>query len=181
MKKNLSNQRIFGFTLLELLVVMAIIGILAAIGIASYGGVQAKARDARRKSDLESIARALEMYRNDFGRYPNSSASGGKIQGHGGTAGSATYDWGGSFTINNQIYMQELPKDTKFGYLYEVTNDGGTGKGYRLYARLENLEDVSIPRIGANPTTYQGMQCGTQGCNYFVRSASNVADPDVVP
>jgi len=50
------------FTLLELLVVIGIIGLLVAIGTISYSSAQQRARDARRRSDLEAISRALEQY-----------------------------------------------------------------------------------------------------------------------
>ena len=61
-----------GFTLVELLVVIAIIGILAGtvIGVLNPSHFQAKSRDAKRKSDLEQIRSALEMYRSDEQNYP---------------------------------------------------------------------------------------------------------------
>ena len=49
-----------GFTLVELLVVVAIIAVLSVIGITVFTGVQKNARDARRKADIDSIAKALE-------------------------------------------------------------------------------------------------------------------------
>lgn len=52
-----------GFTLIELLVVVGIISILSVIGISVYGGAQAKARDARRRLDIDAIANALEANR----------------------------------------------------------------------------------------------------------------------
>jgi prepilin-type N-terminal cleavage/methylation domain-containing protein len=51
-----------GFTLIELLVVIAIIGLLASIILASLTTASAKARDARRLSDLRSIQDAIELY-----------------------------------------------------------------------------------------------------------------------
>lgn len=52
-----------GFTLVELLVVVAIIAILATIGLTVFSGAQANARDARRKSDIDAIAAAIENKR----------------------------------------------------------------------------------------------------------------------
>ncbi|MGB9706948.1 MAG: type IV pilin protein, partial [Microgenomates group bacterium] len=60
----------FGFTLIELLVAVAILGILATVGLGSFQSSQMKGRDARRKSDLSQIQKALEMYYNDKGAYP---------------------------------------------------------------------------------------------------------------
>lgn len=62
----------FGFTLIELLVVIAIIGLLASTVLASLDTVRAKARDAKRISDLNQIRLALELYFADNGYYPAS-------------------------------------------------------------------------------------------------------------
>jgi len=54
-----------GFTLLELLIVIAIIGILISIGVVSYGAAQKKSRDSRRMSDLKAVQAAFEQYSAD--------------------------------------------------------------------------------------------------------------------
>ena len=70
-----------GFTLIELLVVIAIIGILSSIVLASLTSARAKARDARRLSDLKQIRTAIEMYINDNNHLPRETLdkSNGKI------------------------------------------------------------------------------------------------------
>lgn len=56
------RQRQKGFTIVELLVVIVVIGILAAITIVAYNGVSERAIDSRRKSELGMIAKAFQLH-----------------------------------------------------------------------------------------------------------------------
>ncbi|HPO08766.1 MAG TPA: prepilin-type N-terminal cleavage/methylation domain-containing protein, partial [bacterium] len=58
------------FTLIELLIVVAIIGILAAIAVPNFINAQERAKVGRARSDVRSIVNALEMYRLDNNNYP---------------------------------------------------------------------------------------------------------------
>lgn len=59
-----------GFTIVELLIVIVVIGILASITMVAYNGAQGRARDAKRMQDVRTIVKALELYKVTNGFYP---------------------------------------------------------------------------------------------------------------
>ena len=65
------KQKYNGFTIVELLVVIVVVGILAAITIVSYSGISNKAVAASLQSDLNNNAKLLKMYNVEYGYYPN--------------------------------------------------------------------------------------------------------------
>lgn len=64
------KKRNEGFTIVELLIVIVVIAILALLVITTYSGIQAKARNSKRQTDLASIQTHLEAFYNDNGYYP---------------------------------------------------------------------------------------------------------------
>lgn len=62
------------FTLIELLIVIAIIAILASLVLAAAGGVQNKGKRSRAESEIAAVAAALESYKADNGDYPSNSS-----------------------------------------------------------------------------------------------------------
>lgn len=67
------NRKEKGFTIVELLIVVVIIGILAAIVIVAYNGVTARANDSHRVSDVDTVKKFLEIFYVQNGYYPGSS------------------------------------------------------------------------------------------------------------
>jgi len=104
------------FTLIELLVVIAIIGILSTLAVVALQGARAKARDAKRITDIRQMQTALELYFNDWSSYPSSVIAGGSI-------GTGT-----------EIYMLTVPTGptpadgecVQTAYSYQQLNSGGS-------------------------------------------------------
>ena len=67
------KKRQSGFTIVELLIVIVVIGILAALVITTYGGIQSKARNSKRQVDLQSLQTQLEAFFSQNGYYPSNA------------------------------------------------------------------------------------------------------------
>ena len=65
------KKRNQGFTIVELLIVIVVIGILALLVITTYSGIQAKARNSKRSSDVKSLQTQLEAFFSQNGYYPS--------------------------------------------------------------------------------------------------------------
>ena len=67
---SLSKRFQKGFTIVELLIVIVVIGILAALVITTYNGIQQKGRNTERTTDIKAVQGQLEAYYAQNGRYP---------------------------------------------------------------------------------------------------------------
>jgi type II secretory pathway pseudopilin PulG len=152
--------------MMELLIVIAIMGILAVVGLDSFMFSMAKGRDAQRKSDLAAVAKALETYQNDFSRYPLSSE--GLIAGCG--DGTDDCSWGAVFsaTVNGsgQTYMSVLPVEPTNGENYYYKSSDGTT--YSLYSTLENQHDKGYFSSDDDEgyDVVDEVDCGDNHCRY---------------
>lgn len=142
------------FTLIELLVVIAIMGVLTTITVAQFQTAKRKANDVARKGDLNSVAKALQMYYTDYGKMPEASVD-GKIMING-----VAINWGGEFAdASGYVYMKQLPIENKSGmpdYCYQTDV---SQKYYALFAMLENGVDNQCDRNG-DGVADQTYSCG---------------------
>lgn len=154
MKKYFSFQR--GFTLAGFLIVIVVIGILAAgiISIVNPVASFQKAQDARRKSDLSQMQKALERYYQDIGSYPpNFGQNDYRIKGLDGN----TVNWGNPWLP----YMGVLPADPSSSKKYVYVS---TGQAYFIYASLDR-EATSLSNFPSGASCGSGVRC-----NYGVSS-----------
>lgn len=127
-----------GFTIIELLVVMAVIAILASIMFVTFSTLQAKSRDTRRMEDLRELQKALGIYYIEGNQFPIAASetdingtdpvsttliNSGAISGISGDPVSPTYDYTyqtsgpGSYTITFCLETDSIPK-----YIQGCTN-----------------------------------------------------------
>lgn len=123
-----------GFTLIELMVVIAIIGILSVMGLAEFNTSRARARDAHRKSDLAQIRLGLQLYNTDMNVFPQTIDND--------PDGSAVPPPGSIFSLGSELlsYVTIVPRDPVNSpsqeYRYAVSPDR---KRYVLCTPVESI------------------------------------------
>ncbi len=154
-----------GFTIVELLVVIVVIAILAAIVTISYGGISARARDTVRIDEISKIRRALELYKTDIGTYPLATNSGtSSVDGYPGGGWEVSSIQGSSWLNKLLPYMRPIPADpvndsTHFFYYYFYSNNtaqcgSSTPNCYILgiskLDSLNGLEQADVDKSGSD-------------------------------
>ncbi len=133
------------FSLVEILVVVTIISMLASIAAVSYSRFVKQSKDARRKSDIEQIRAAIELYRNFNGSYP----------------AVVTFGTGSIVDGTPSTYMSKVPNDPM--------SAASSGNTY-YYASASPFMDYILCAYtegGTDTTSAGSFTCGTSlTCNY---------------
>lgn len=141
-----------GFTLIEMLIVIAIIGILASIVLVGLGPIQRQARDSRRISDLRSVQTLLEICYTRNGQYPNSANYA--------TLATALVGTGAPPAgCGTPAPARVVPNDPNAGGTYLYGQTGGTS--YTLGATLEDIGNNALDTDIDG--TVNGVNCGVAG------------------
>lgn len=160
------NKSVRGFTIVELLIVIVVIAILAAITVVAYNGIQSRARDTQRVSDISTFLKGLENYRTINGAYPAATPT----TGDGGWESSYT-DAGTPANFMEYLDMPKRPMDpisnASHRYRYYKYPAGYSGcdtakGGYMVLIVI--FENTSSKPIGKslNCTSYVLTDSGTQ-------------------
>ena len=182
--KHLKYRNSLGFTLVELMVVISIIGIMSSILYVNYSDAREQARDKVRMTDLKSLQLAIETYKAQYGRYPAAGCSGGtdfvgpgpeSMSGFLGNCDTYITGHAGGITFTPD-FISVLPRDSRSetendkGFYYK-TDANGTSYKLMVYNSVEKLlvtsysdEFARCPKtstacsgsnpIGANSKTY---------------------------
>ena len=162
-----------GFTIVELLIVIVVIGILAAITIVAYNGISQRTRDSRRLTDITAVYKALQLYYVDNGNYPvTATPFGNGLSDSNCAVGSKSANWvpGLVPTYTPSLPQSFGPRSEATSGCYEYVSDG---QQYVLSA-WANVEagPITSPdyrRLGFR----EGWAVGTSPVSYYCANATS--------
>jgi len=172
-------KRHSGFTLLELIIAVAVVAILMTIVMVNFGPAREQARDAQRQTDLRTVEAALVLYKNKYGRYPEACN---------GPTTNTNVVWSGQMdtdfecsnsTVNYAAalvpeFLPRLPIDPKLngtnsGYVYTVNDEGSV---YKFMA----LNTVETTEVDQNHPLFR---CGADFVAGTSESGASYDDPGI--
>ena len=160
-----------GFTLIELLVVIAIIGVLTTVLTMNFNKARQAARDDARMAGLKELQLAIELYKSQYGKYPD--------RGCVGASGATTWSGPGPYPASNGAnntdcadwiiglvpdFIEELPTDpnqefdNNMGYLYATNGDSYKVMVYRS-VETKRVEDYDN-EFARCPKDFGSSWCG---------------------
>ncbi len=151
MIEKLKNKK--GFSLIELLITITIISIFLIVVTADFGHSKQASRDAKRKTDLQTLQAAIELYRNKYGRYPegcrgytsgvNTVWSGQKGTAFACPGGNDNYIIGLAPEFIQRLPVDPLSVSGARGYVYTTNKEGSVYKIMALDTVEREVVDVN--------------------------------------
>lgn len=172
MKKAMSADR-QGFSLIELIVVIAITAVLLAVTLPNFVSSRERARDTKRKEEMRQLKNALRLYYNDYNTYP---AGGNCAKAEGGTninyimgcntthAACCPCDTSTDFGVGvtgascETVYMKKFPSDLGSS-MYYYSQALPPRDDFCLKVSLENAADRDIATSQSRCSTACGTNC----------------------
>ena len=134
-----------GFTIIELLVSIVVIGILVTIMIVSYAGIQQRSRDSRRGSDTTQLKIAIEKYHAEKGQYPNVCSGGDDTDCPASTLATVLAPFLASIP-----HDPRYPADSATDYRYIKGSVNPPTKDYDSFGLRINYEAKAVCKTGQN-------------------------------
>ena len=141
-----------GFTIVELLIVIVVIGILAAISIVAYNGIQNRAVVASLSSDLDNANKLLRLDQVSGSAFPSTLALANSGRGIPASSGT-TYSYSVSNTTSPQTFCLTATNGTQ---IYNITQEGGLSSGICPILNLDAGINSSYSGIGTTWTDLSG-------------------------
>jgi len=151
-----TKKRDLGFTLIELMIVITIIGLLSGMILVGLGRVRSLGRDTRRLADLRQVQNGLELYFNARGTYPTYQGTG---------------QWGNmvSALTGANIGITSISNDPlnsgNYVYQYSANSVTAPATSYTLRATLENGNNSALR--DAPTGTQNGLACDHTAAPYY--------------
>src|SRR5665648_279507 len=168
----MTSRKPTGFTIVELLIVIVVIGILAAITVVAYNGIQDRARRVSLTSDLVSASKQLKLDQVVASNYPATVSSANGAQGLKASPGT-TY----RYSVNNSVDPQSFCLSAQNGSIFYMTTESTTpSEGSCVNVALGASATSSLLTDGnTNSSPYYNAGLGLQQVTVTLNSAVDIS------
>ena len=177
-------KRAGGFTIVELLIVIVVIGILAAIVIIAFNGIQIRAYEAKALSIVNAYEKGLKMYKAEKGRYPSYTndnmsnvwvclGSADQYPARDGFAAGQCETWSGPTVVTDEGFVNELRTvmgPPVSGELPVIDYGSGRARGVMYHAAGQSI-DYYMKGTGACPRGVKTIDNGNTRCVIHIDTA----------
>ena len=184
-KMNKKNAFRRGFTLIELMIVIVILGILMGTILPRLTGAQSRARETARIADLNNISQALEVYSSDFGQYPDASCTGcaadNCLDDAGTDTAADTYHLLKTYMKGDRVPQNVGLQTNTLGcvgsyYYSPLTKGGSINQSYVLASDLETWQMANYETSASSPSAGT-FSAGAEAGNYIDDIGKLAAEP----